>query len=287
MQTNPSNIIESKNRSQNRLKKLPKRVWWIALAAVIIVAVAVTYLTIHTQQASAASTSQQAPLQTAVARQGNLVLRASGTGTLIAAQEVNLNFKNNGVLQVLNVKVGDQVKAGDLLAQLDDSSQQVALSQAQQALNQLTSPSATATAQLAVTTAEANVITAQTELNSLQHWDNTALIQDEYARVVIAKANLDKAQAAYDSGNVGTYINNPGEASLYQALYNAQQAYNTAQTIYSAYSQKPTQRQLDAAKANLALANATLTEDENYVAALTGGTVPANATGNGLNQLFG
>ncbi len=129
------------------------------------------------------------------------------------------------------------------------------------------------------------MITAQAVLNSLQNWNNTALIQDEYAKVVIAKANLDKAQTAYDNANVGTYINNPGDAALYQALFNAKQAYNTAQTIYSTYSQKPTQRQLDAAKASLALASATVTEDQNLVAALTGGTVPDNATGAGLNAL--
>jgi len=286
MQTNPTTKIENNRRqSKNWIKRLPKRTWWIVLAGVVIAGGAIAYFTIHAQQASAASASQQPALQTAVARQGNLVLRASGTGTLIAAQEVNLNFKTSGVLQVLNVSVGAQVKAGDLLAQLDDSNQQVTLAQAQQALNQLTSPSAIANAQLAVTTAEANVITSQAVLNSLQNWDNTALIQDEYAKVVLAKANLDKAQTAYDSANVGPYINNPGEASLYQALYNAQQAYNTAQSIYSAYSQKPTQRQVNAAKASLALVNATLTEDQNLVAALTGGTVPADATGAGLNAL--
>jgi HlyD family secretion protein len=103
--------------------------------------------------------------------------------------------------------------------------------------------------------------------------------------VVIAKANLDKAQENYDNANVGQYINNVGEASVTQALYNAQQAYNTAFNSYSAYSQKPTQRQVDAAQANLDLANATLAQDKVYLAALTGGTVPADATGTALLQL--
>jgi HlyD family secretion protein len=122
-------------------------------------------------------------------------------------------------------------------------------------------------------------------LNNQQYWKNNALIQDQYANLVIAKANLDKAQAAYDSANVGTYINNSGEAALYQALYNAQQTYNTAEFNYSLYSQKPTQRQLDEAQATLDLAKATLTEAQNYVAALTGGEVPADATGTSLLKL--
>ena len=58
--------------------------------------------------------------------------------------------------------------------------------------------------------------------------------------------------------NVGDYINNANEATAYQALYKAKQAYDTAFYYYSLYSQKPTQRQIDEAQANLDLANATL-----------------------------
>ena len=104
-------------------------------------------------------------LQTATARTGNIVLRASGTGTLVAAAESSLGFKTSGTLTVLNVQVGSQVKAGDLIAQLDSSNQQLALAQAQQALNELTSPSAIANAQQALVTAQTNLINAQYVLN--------------------------------------------------------------------------------------------------------------------------
>lgn len=121
--------------------------------------------------------------------------------------------------------------------------------------------------------------------NNLQNWRNDALIQNYYASYVIAKDRLDQAQEAYDRANVGEYINNPEEAKLYQALYSAQQAYNTAKYYYSLYSQKPTQRQYDEAEANLALAKAKLTEAQNYLAALTGGDVPEDATGTNLAKL--
>ena len=74
-----------------------------------------------------------------------------------------------------------------------------------------------------------------------QYWQNNALIQNYYANYVLAKANLDKAQTAYDDTHVGQYINNANEAAAYNALYTAQQAYNTAQYYYSLYSQAPTQ----------------------------------------------
>jgi HlyD family secretion protein len=253
----------------------------------VVAIVGGAYYYYHMQQASAtaAATAQKSTLQTATARTGNIVLRASGTGSLVAATESSLGFKTSGTLTVLNVQVGNQVKAGDLIAQLDSSNQQLALSQAQQALNQLTSPSAIANAKLAVTTDQATVINAQAALNNQIYYQNAPLVQNEYAAYVIAKANLDKAQTSYDNLNSGPYINNTNDAAAYQRLYTAQQAYNTAQYYYSLYSQAPTQRAVDAAQASLDLANAQLVEAQNLVTALTGGTVTANATGTGLNAL--
>jgi macrolide-specific efflux system membrane fusion protein len=96
---------------------------------------------------------------------------------------------------------------------------------------------------------------------------------------------LDKAQADYDRANVGEFLNNAGEAALYQALYNAQQKYNTASYYYSVYSQAPTKRQFDEAQATLDLAKATLNTSQNYLTALTGGTVSDGATGTSLLKL--
>ena len=271
--------------SRSKVAGMPKPIFWTVLVIVVVAIGASAYYFINKQQTATAASAQTPALQTATARQGNLILRASGTGTLIAANEVNLGFKTNGTLTTLNVKLGDQVKSGDLLATLDSSTQQLALAQAQQALDQLTSASAIATAQLAVTTAEGNVINAQAALDNEQYWQNPALAQNEYAALVLAKANLDKAQTTYDSLHTQGYISNTNDATAYQNLYNAQQAYNNAQFYYSLYSQKPTQRQMDAATANLALAKAQVVEAQNLVTALTGGTVPDNATGTGLNAL--
>ena len=78
---------------------------------------------------------------------------------------------------------------------------------------------------------------------------------------------------------------NANQAAAYNALYTAQQAYNTAHYYYSLYSQAPTQNQKDQAQANLDLANATLKNAQVYLAALTSGTVPADASGTVLLQL--
>jgi len=253
---------------------------------VVIIASVLVYASIRAQSSSSSASAYQ----TTTVQLGTLTSSVDGSGTVASTQSASLAWQTSGQVGDVRVKVGSQVKAGDILAtQLQDTKTlntlQANLVTAQENLAQLTSPEAIANAKLAITTAESNVINAQYGVTNLQYWQNNSLIQDQYANVVIAKANLDKAQKAYDNANVGQYINNVGEASLTQSLYNAQQAYNAAFNSYSAYSQKPTQRQIDAAQANLDLANATLAQAKNYLAALTGGTVPADATGTALLQL--
>jgi multidrug efflux pump subunit AcrA (membrane-fusion protein) len=207
------------------------------------------------------------------------------SGVIVADQEAHIAFKVAGNIQLISVKVGDQVEAGQALVQLDNSAQQIQLEQANLALQEMTSPEAVANARLAITKAQSDVINAQYGVNNQQYWKNDALIQDQYAAFVIAKANLDKAQSAYDDAKVGDYINNANEAEAYQTLYNAKQAYDTAHYYWSLYSQKPTQRQIDEAQATLDLANAQLTNAINYLAALTGGNIPKDASGSALATL--
>ena len=258
---------------------------WIILAIVIVVIVAGAVVVLRRRASSTATTQYQ----TVAASKGTLTATIGATGTVRSNQTTIIMWKTSGTIGSVNVKAGDQVKAGDLLADLLPDANQLGMEAnlvtAQENLAQLTSPDAIANADLAVTTAEKDVINAQNAVNNNQYWKNTALIQNYYANYVIAKDSLDRAQKAYDAAHVGDYINNANEAVAYQNLYNAQKVYDNAFYFYSLYSQAPTQRQTDEAKANLALANATLTNAKNYVLALTGGNVPADATGAALYRL--
>jgi HlyD family secretion protein len=266
-----------------------KQKGWIVtgVVTVVIIALVLLYFAIRSQNGTSSSTPAY---QTTTVQLGTLTSTVEGTGTVGSLLSANLGWQTGGQVDKVNAATGDQVKDGAVLATLllqdsNQSSLESALVNAQENLAELTSPEAIASAKLAVTTAQSGVINAQYYLNNQQYWKNEALIQDQYANLVIAQANLDKAQSAYDSANVGDYINNTGEASLYQVLYNAQQTYNTAQYNYSLYSQKPTQRQFDEAQAKLDLAKATLTNAQVYLAALTGGDEPADATGSDLLKL--
>jgi HlyD family secretion protein len=257
---------------------------WIAtgVSVVVIIALVLVVASIRSQ-----NSSSTAAYQTTIVQLGTLISSVDGSGTLASTQSANLAWQDSGQVDQVLAQTGTQVKAGDVLATLlQDSQTRTALETnlvtAQENLAELTSPEAIANAKLAVTTAQSDVQNAQYSVYNQQYWKNEALINDQYANVVIAKEKLDNAQEAYDKAHVGEYINNASEAVLVQALYNAQQSYNTANNYYSLYSQKPSQHQLDEAQATLDLANAQLASAQNYLAALTGGDVPADATGTSL-----
>jgi HlyD family secretion protein len=269
---------------KNRKKSRRGLVWLIVI--LVIAAVVVGGFIINRNRAASAAATQY---QTSLAAKGTLTATVGATGTVRSNQSTMVMWQATGTIGSIKVNTGDMVKAGDLLASLTfpaqtQSTLESNLLTAQENLAEMTSPVAIANAKLAITSAESDVINAQTDLNNQQYWQNDSLIQNYYANYVIAKAALDKAENAYDKLNVGGYINNANEANAYQALYNAQQNYNTANYYYSLYSQAPTKRQMDEAQATLDLAKAKLKDAQDYLTTLTTGDIPEGATGAALLQ---
>ena len=272
------------SKQSNRPKNTQARTWIIILVVVVVVAgIGIWYFT--SRNTSTATTQYQ----TVQAEKGTLIATVGATGTVRSNQTAVLTWQNTGTIGIVNVKAGDQIKTGGVLASLllapvTQSALETNLVTAQENLAEMTSTEAIANAKLAVTTAQTNVTNAQTALNNQQYWQNNALIQNYYANMVLSKSNLDKAQTAYDNAHGGQYINNTNQAAAYNTLYTAQIAYNNAKYYYSLYSQAPTQNQKDQTQANLDLANATLKNAQIYLAVLNGGAVPADATGTALLQ---
>ncbi|MBW7918935.1 MAG: efflux RND transporter periplasmic adaptor subunit [Anaerolineales bacterium] len=69
------------------------------------------------------TTAAEPALQTARARVGDLVITASGAGTVVPAAQVDLGFRSGGVVDELGGSVGDAVKAGQILARLEGNVQ--------------------------------------------------------------------------------------------------------------------------------------------------------------------
>ncbi|HDQ22936.1 MAG TPA: efflux RND transporter periplasmic adaptor subunit [Candidatus Uhrbacteria bacterium] len=64
-------------------------------------------------------------------KRGDLRQTVSETGTVSPKSMINLNFKGNGTITQINVKEGDEIKAGDILARLDAGPIEIQVRQAQ------------------------------------------------------------------------------------------------------------------------------------------------------------
>jgi RND family efflux transporter MFP subunit len=209
------------------------------------------------QKAAAATTNN---VQLIAARKGTLTATVSTTGPLVAINQARLSFRTAGVLKELNVQMGSTVKAGDVLARLDTTDLEIALSQAQ-----------------------INLQNSQIKYQQLQQGPNAN-------DIIVAKNNLEKsaialqkAQGDYDKiawrGDIGMTAQ---AAALQQATMdyqNAQANYNkiiqgttTALDLEASQNQiKLSQLQVDQAKRNLG--NATLVAPFDGVVSAVGANV--------------
>jgi HlyD family secretion protein len=134
------------------------------------------------------------PIRTATADRGTVTSVVSGTGSLLPAGRMTVGFKQAGILTEVDVKVGDKVTTGQLLARVDASTQQAALAQAQASL---------ASAQANLQTTQSPLTAAQ--IAQLQHQVSNA--QQNYNDTVAsvnATNQADAATVANDQAKVNT-----------------------------------------------------------------------------------
>jgi HlyD family secretion protein len=206
---------------------LRKKGFWIVLVVVLLAAGAGGVYYYRNGYANAQATEEK-PLQTATVRSGSIIISASGAGTVIPAAQVELGFQSGGLLTELLVEVGDPVRAGDVLARVDDSQARAALIAAElqviQAQDKLAEGRDTEPEQRDLELAEANQALAQLKLDELLNWapDEETIEQ--------AQANLEAAQAEYEAAqNKSAYDQT---ASVRISLEQAQQNLADAQAAY-------------------------------------------------------
>jgi multidrug efflux pump subunit AcrA (membrane-fusion protein) len=239
-----------------------------------------------------------ATLQTTTVKRGDLVLYASGTGSLVAKQTASLGFQNSGKVSAVDVAEGDRVKAGQVLATLDTTSLQLTYNQAKRALAELTSDVAKATAEEAIATAQTEVKDA---LNTLVY-----LISPTVYNYEVKLANAEMALAEAQSAAAAS----PGEENSKKVADAEKQVTALQKSVKSAWYwwaetyvpdkfttvertrsgttktvNKPTDTAIASARAAYALAQATLQENQYYLAALKGEELPEDATGANLTTL--
>ena len=98
-----------------RRKRWP---WFVLLIVVLAAAGGGGYY--YSQVYVSAQAPAEPDLRTTRARVGELVMSATGAGTVIPASEIELGFQTTGTLTEVNVSIGDKASAGDVLARIDD-----------------------------------------------------------------------------------------------------------------------------------------------------------------------
>ena len=280
--------------------KDPRRRWLVIVPAIVVLA-ALAAVAYYRLVYVPAHTVVQTPLQTSIATKGDLAVKAQGSGILQPASQVQLGFGTSGKLAILNVKPGDQVKQGQLLAQLDNTTQQVKYTQAQRALADFTSPAAIAQAEKDVATATTTLTDAkyalmhvispavfnsqeqvkadQQALSDAQAAGGTSPSADQQKAIDAAQAQLKQDQAAlagnwlwwkqvYVPVNYTVMASNPTSTSTTHRL--------------TKIVEGPTDLEIQTVQANYDVAETSLQQAQWYLDALSGRDVPANAGGTKL-----
>jgi HlyD family secretion protein len=182
------------------LNFLRARLGWLIALAIIVLAVG-GYVLYQRYQAEQARRQSLAALRTETVRRGDIVSVVGATGSVLAEQQANLFFLLPGTVAEVLVESGDEVKAGQVLARLDQTDQRLAVQQAKDAL-------------------------AMAELNRQK-----LLAGPDESAIAVAKANLRAASANASDLQKGA---GPQEAAIAQLKYdNLQIAYQRAADQYN------------------------------------------------------
>jgi RND family efflux transporter MFP subunit len=292
-----------------------KKTWLFLAIGLVLVAGGLTVFFLKSSVTNA-SASDAPTINTAVVRRGNIEVSATASGTLSTSDEANLSFSTSGTVGELDVKLGDKVTKGQVLAKLSDLDQlnaavanaQLAVIQAQQALTALTTnaPVNLANAYQAYVTAQTAYTTAQTAqqktagarcskqvvAQDLQIVNNAQVVLDHLTSTqpgsqswIDAKNNYDQVNANYQYCAAFTSDEvTSANATLNVAKVTLDQDQQTYNTLKNNNGIDPNTVQLDQAKLNQAKIQLTKAQDDLQGATLIApinGTVVSIAAGVG------
>jgi multidrug efflux pump subunit AcrA (membrane-fusion protein) len=123
----------------------------------------------------------------------------TASGVVSSLQEAHLAFGQGGIVQAVNVVLGDSVREGEVLVELDNTQAQLDLDLAQRTLREMTSAAAIAAADQAVALAQQEQDKAQKKVNSLNYPRATeAFIDNLSAQITLARRHLAEATREFN-----------------------------------------------------------------------------------------
>ena len=220
---------------KNVSQKFPRKTIFITLFAALALIAGVVFFARPTTSEAA----EVPALQTAKVRTGDLVVTASGAGTVVPAAQVDLAFRSSGVVAELNAAIGDSVQNQQVLARLEENIQAEADFQA------LFTAEGVAQAQLALIAAQDALVTAQNDViyligSDAWYWQgqlekpeatqaDKELAQSKLnyfmglryideSDIALARANLESARVALQDAQAALDIVQAGADALTQPI---------------------------------------------------------------------
>ncbi len=263
------------------------------LGAVILIGAGVTFFATRSQTDATATQTQTDQVTRATL---SSVIESSGSASPEAS--VTLSFGAAGTVNKVNVKLGDRVKAGDVLAEMDATDLELAAAQAgqsylsQQAAYSMTvnpDPAEVTAAQLAVSNAAAAYKLAQQKYQvnstdsvmlSCNNLDNVKKTYDDAqtaynnyssnwrvqvngtAEISPQKSQLDRAKAAYEQAVINCNLakSSVNDTGIKSAYASLVQAQSNLDSLIN-----PSERTLTAAKVQLEQAQLALEEAQHQI----------------------
>jgi HlyD family secretion protein len=201
-------------------------------------------------------------MRTAQVTRGTLTATATASGTLQPYAQVEVRSRSTGTVVDLRVQAGDAVKAGQLLAAIDDkdaratyesAAAQLTNAQAKLAQSRGTLDATRAQNTTKIAQAEAGLRTAQAQLAQVLAGSRPEAVtqaresvQEAQAAATLAKQNLDRTQSLFTQGMIARqsleqaqsqYESAQAQVRAAQAQLQQTQAGNTAEAIAVARAQ--------------------------------------------------
>ena len=231
------------------------------------------------------SSEEESTVQTSTIGIGDIVLSATGLGTLVPNQEVAFGFKNSGEVEEVLVSLGDQVKAGQVLARQKSITLELQYKQAAGNLAALSSPAEVAAAEQAVQDARQSLTAAKDDLQYMIGPE--MFIAEEQVAKAGQEVQLAKAALQQDASDANNQRLAEAESALARAqgtltyaYYNYSNSYTVQTFTYPIRNDQgttvrrdlmaPTDAELLGARAAYALAQANLSDAQNYLDVLKG-----------------
>lgn len=244
---------------------------WLMLGGVL--ALSISGILFATQTKTTSADNESPSIQTAKVRNSDLVVSASGTGSVVSSAQAGLGFRSGGIIDEVYITSGQNVLKGDVLANLENTNQQIAFSQAEANIKSLFSAAGIAAYQIDANNAEIaynNALGQSYTLNApIGSEDDIAILNSVYITAQDVLLNAEEKFSTYIETPDGDLRKAQALAALAQARINV----SNAKANLDYYQNDPDPLDSDTIRANLDLAKAQLGEAKQALSIVQSGDI--------------